>query len=353
MAFPSFDTLAVTTMTLVLPLTGEVNLPLAFNLLPLTRLQYTAPRRQKKRFKIPHCPIPGSILSLRYLGHTRGIIRSQAGTFFKNSITLDLATQSKNISSKLSATKIQMCGANSVEQGQEGAGFLLHHLFQIQDELDYIQQHLETARTTLEWLKSVTRGPEVKLMVSTDTGMTEITEFELNHDLTLPETETYDRRIATFLLRAASDYVYHNALTQFWDYILTQSMVITRPCEVKQVDIAMINYNYNLNIWIKRFELARLINGVDNFTAKFRNDVDYHVTIERPYEGTERTLRKKKKAPVHTLLAYHSGKITQSGPDKAMMRDVYNRFRQFILEIWPQIAKPKLITLEYVPVRSN
>src|SRR5207237_7875328 len=99
MSFPDFDTLPVTTMTLVLPLTGRINLPLAFNLLPITRLEFTAPRRQKKRFKIPHCPVPGAILSLRFLGHTRGIIRSLEGKFFKHSITIDLATREKNVSS--------------------------------------------------------------------------------------------------------------------------------------------------------------------------------------------------------------------------------------------------------------
>lgn len=103
-----FESLKITTITLIISLSGYVFLDEAFALLPITRIELPPSKRVTQKFKIPHCKIPGSILSLRYNGYTKGIIRTVSKKAFKNSITCDISTREKNVSLKLSRTKMQM-----------------------------------------------------------------------------------------------------------------------------------------------------------------------------------------------------------------------------------------------------
>jgi hypothetical protein len=338
-------------MTLVIPLVGTVNLDAAFGLLPITRLNLPQPKRQPQKYKIPHCGNPGAIFSLRYKGYVRGIIRSHSTKPFKNSITIDIATEKKNVSIKLSSTKIQMCGASSVEQGAEGANHIIHALMVIQDQLDYIQANRELAEATLEWIKNETRGGPVERADEggkADHSIRAVTTMEL--------PATVDGRIVNFLLRQQPDFLYHSDFCSELDWILTLKQVATRPLEIQQVCKAMVNYNYDLGFHIDRYELVTRINGLNGFYARYDNAVEHNVTIELPYEvpAHHRAMRRKNKHPCHTFLVYMSGLVTQSGPGEELMREAYYRFNATINSIREHIMKPDIPrSLKYRKVTSK
>lgn len=351
MSVLSFESHPVTTMTLVIPLVGTVNLDAAFGLLPITRLNLPQPKRQPQKYKIPHCGNPGAIFSLRYKGFTRGIIRSNSTKPFKNSITIDIATEKKNVSIKLSSTKIQMCGASSVEQGAEGANHIIQALLAIQDELEYIQKNRDLAQTTLEWLKHETHGAPVER--ADESG-------KLDHYIQTPTLSNYpstvDGRIVNFLLRQHPDFLYHSDFCSELDWILTLKQATTRPLEIQQVCKAMVNYNYDLGFHIDRYQLVTRINGLNGFYARYDNAVEHNVTIELPYEvpAQHRAMRRKNKHPCHTFLVYMSGLVTQSGPGEELMREAYYRFNATINSIREHIMKPDIPrSLKYRKVPSG
>jgi len=354
MEYPPFEQCRLTTMTLVFVLEGSVFLEEAFSLLPITRIDFTPPKRQKKKFELPHCPVPGSILSMRYSGDTRGIIRSTSGRYFKNSITIDLSTTTKNVSIKLSQSKIQMCGASSEEQGREGAQYIIDHLLTIQDELDYIQNNKVVAKATFDWLVEATKGNpisrpiykiEKRLVYDKERGEeVEIQEQVFSHDekdfkIERPKdlSKSPDQRIANFLFRQHADFEYHSFFVSEIEWILTLEQVTTRPLKIKNVLKAMVNYNYNLGFTVDRYALFEQMLGRNGFISSYDNCIEHCVKIKLPYHPDEGIVKRKNKVPCHCFLVYKSGVVTQTGPGEEKMREAYDLFWRSILEIKDKI----------------
>lgn len=155
----NFEDVKVTTMTVVVILEGNVNIESAFPLLPITRLEL-GEIKSTRMFKIPwpgkeHA---GSIFSAKFAGITRGLIKSSKGKSFRNSVGIEICTSKKNISSKLSKNKIHMCGSNSKELAIETAQHIINHLINIQNELDFILEHITERDEVIRWLIKETKG---------------------------------------------------------------------------------------------------------------------------------------------------------------------------------------------------
>lgn len=361
--YPPFEDCRLTTMTLVFILEGSVELEPAFSLLPITRIDFAPPKRQKKKFELPHCSIPGAILSIRYSGETRGIVRSTNGGYFKNSITIDLSTTTKNVSTKLSQTKIQMCGASSEEQGQEGAQYLINHLLVLQEEIDYIKANPDKARETLNWLVEKTKGRQVSRPVYQTITKTVTNEKgeevyvdekvfvrnERDFRIMVPTdlTEAPNERIANFLIRQHTDFDYHSFLSAEMEWILGLKKIISQPLKIKKVIKAMVNYNYNLGFTVDRYTLYVQMLDRNGFISSYDNCIEHCVTIKLPYQpDPDEDMVRRKKVPCHCFLVYKSGVVTQTGPGGEKMKEAYNLFWKSILEIKDRIA------IEIYPLRQ-
>lgn len=383
MSIISFENLKVTTMTLVIPLVGSINLNSAFGLFKITRVNLPQPKRQTQKYKIPYCAEPGSILSLRYKGCTRGIIRSVSSDHFKHSITIDIATKEKNVSVKLSSMGMQICGATSVSQGEEAARYIIQQLIEVQDHLDFIHQHPEKAAKVLKWIKENTQG-EITYRITAENDSTELEDrceqlscekvgseketpyekerktppmpkIEADATINLPEKipDDFPKELVDFLLQKAQDFIFHSDFCAEIDWIYSIEKVATRPLEIERVQKAMVNYNYDLGFSINRIELARKINGLNGFYARYSNSAEHNVTIELPYQVPEehKNLRRKNKKPCHTFLIYKSGLVTQSGPGEELMKDAYYQFNKTINSIRAAIIKPDIPRmLKYKPL---
>ena len=174
MSIVDFDYLKVTTMTVIVKLTGNTVIENVFPLLDITRLDLPPPLRPTKKYKIPYCAIPGAILSAKFQNVTRGIIKSKGKKSFLNSITIDLCTSVKNINAKLSGGKIHMCGPNSEALAVETAEHIIEHLLNLQDELDYINEDIDERDNAIQWLKDNCKGKDYII----DTETQEIIKME-------------------------------------------------------------------------------------------------------------------------------------------------------------------------------
>lgn len=326
----------------------ELDEPKATALIPTS-----SRKRAVTRCKVPHCSVPGSILSARYQGHTRGIVRSSSSDHFKNSITIDVATREKNVSIKLCSSKIQMCGASSEQQGREGAQYILDHLKNIQQFLQRIRENRARSEATARWVIDATRGELDEHTTSIGAGETAVvTRFKVRsfNEQELPEdSDVFDRVVAAKLLEISSCHLYHNDYEQLvrWvlDRVSPQNVYQVgegySDIEITSVWTAMVNYNYDLGFEIKRNELRAAIHQRNGFIARFHNTLEYNVTVTYPYnQDAHEGMKRKNSNPCHTILFYKSGLVTQSSPSCAMAKNVYELLGETLREIYPLFAKP-------------
>lgn len=367
-----FDQLDVTTMTFIVNLRGSVNIDYCFPLLPITKVELPVQIRSKKKFKLPFCDRPGSILSSNYKGMTRGIIKSRSSRFFRNSMTLDICTTTKNVNLKLSKKTIQMCGTKSPEMAKETTDLIISILNSIQYNLDYMNSDLERTMKTVEWIKNKCKGSEFVInaetqeiipvdegdvltnqgmikrktgslytCINSETGCLQFLIGRLVNEIIVPEeypncySNEVDSRLANFFLRYAGDYLYYTDYINFIDDVLHIKDIIERPLEVENLLPAMINYSYTLGANINRENLSRNIMGRSGFVSSYRNTTDHSIKIELPYEPADDTkkVRKKSKQPKHTFMVHKSGLVTQSSPNRELAHQAYDKFKNLITTI--------------------
>lgn len=340
MKIQPFEDLKVTIMTVIVTLSGYINTSLAFWLLPITRIEIEKKRKSSK-CELPHCKIPGSILSMRHKNNTRGIIRTDSRPF-KNAVTIDISTTKKNINLKLSPCSIHMCGASSLEDGIEAATHIINHLRKIQTLINKIQSDKQAADDMIQWVKNATRGTETEkpiIEVKECVNITlEIIRTVKDYSIVIPDMaipDNFDKDVVLFLLSSADDFIYHSDFCMKLDFIAKIKTVIYENLEIANVHKAMVNYNYSLGFKINRNMLNELIDGQNGFISRYDNALVNSVTIELPYTPLDNipVKRRKNKVPHHTFLCYRSGAITQSGPGGELMRDAYYLFMNTISRI--------------------
>lgn len=351
-AITPFQDLPITTMTLVMSLTNAVNTEAAFQLLPITRIAIQQTRESSK-CKLPHCEIPGSILSMRFRGSIRGVIRSKLDPF-KNAVTIDISTSRKNISLKLSSFSIQMCGASSREDGIEAATHVINHLRVIQNILNKIQADRVGILDAIEWVKNITRGNIIEKPYWEEHQFANVSLriYKPMNDYAIIKPivgipEHLDRDVVMFLLSLCDDFMYHGDMCRKLDFIPNIHTIIDEPLQLNHVDEAMVNYNYSLGFEIDRARLNQFIDGQNGFISRYNNALATSVTIELPYEPLPGTLikRRKNRIPHNTFLCYKSGSITQSGPGGKIMEDAYYLFMNTIAQLQPYIRYNPYINL--------
>jgi hypothetical protein len=375
-----YKDLRVTTMTLIFGLKCKIDLNKIFYLLPITRIDFTPSTKARTRYKIPHHNVPGSILSMRYGGQTRGILRTTSSTHFKNSITIDISLKEKNVNIKLCTSKMQMCGAKSLEQGYDGANEIISKIEYISKIIDssnsdpikklntinYIKENILDTDTvwTLIYqqgllspkasskiyndlqfkLDSIPHDKEIyddltkdfKKFLEPDDKEENLklwlkTCLKLNTNMkfvtpTQEQMENLDFSFLNFIMSDFKDYHTKELFLQKVDFLKDIDKLYDGPLEIDFISKAMVNFNYSLGNEIDRFQLKKYINGKNGFYAHFDNSTEHYVTVELPYTVEKDQKKRKNKKPCHSFLVYQSGLVTQSGPDEDLMKDAYKQF---------------------------
>lgn len=333
-----FKLLKTTTMTVVINLKGTIELDVVFPLLKISRFTDINLQKNINKYKLPFCTIPGSIISARYAGYTRGMEKINNKKYFKNSITLDISTIKKNVSIKLSKCKMHMCGLTSMEMVNEAYQFVASQLIDIQNNLDYINEHQMEYNDILGWFIKNLKGKELP----NNKGY-----HCINYSSCIPNT--LDSKICIFLLNQIYDYYTYEDYIFFVNWVITKKVAIIPPIDIISIDKAMVNYNYDLGFQINKQELSKRINGLNGFNVSFENTIHRSVTIILPYEHPNPEIRgRKDKIYCHTFLVYKSGLVTQSGPNEVLMEHAYNLFNSTINMIRPHIIIVTKRKLRYI-----
>lgn len=345
----SFRNLPVTTATIIIPINGEIlSYNNIFSLFDITYMslppKLKVRSREKKKFNIPFCPVPGSILSVRYQGNTRGIITSISSTYFRNSITMDISTQSKNVNIKLSSGIIQLCGAKSLDIAIEAANHVLEHANKIQSDVDFMNNNPDLVTKAIKWMDDMTVG---KYILREDLISAEINLMSVmkDNEIILPwfDVEKVEEgRIINMFYSLATQFNYHSSLMNVIRNYYTNITLVCDNLSIKYNEIRreMTNYNYDTGFTINRRALFEAINtlydkGKISFIAQFWNLVHSYVTVFLPIDSDFARRRGKKRKS--TIMIYRSGRVTCSARNPNEGERFYIMFSHMIMKLEPWI----------------
>ncbi len=343
-----FEELDVTTSTYIIYFNGIVDYKLLWHLLPITKVEVQQTRKTS-RCKLPHCPIPGAMLSISSPLGVRGIIRSKRKVF-RNSTSIDMSVTSKNVNIKLSSCSIHITGARSSVDSEEATEHLIKHIIKIQSILNFIQKNPEMTNECLTWVKTITKGPETESYIKTcekqfGNRILNIHRKVKYNTIIEPNEKIphyLDEELTKFLLSFGIDFMSHADMCKKLDMIPNIKSVY--QCEESTIEPdanapSMVNYNFKLGFGVRRDKLKQLINQRCGFVALFDKALGSYVKIELPYAPNEsiKFKRKKNVIPHITFIVYKSGAVTFSGPGGNVMRDAYYLLMKIIMQIREEI----------------
>jgi len=327
-----FDNLKPVTMTIIATYdVEEINLPAIFIFLPVTNAQLSSYLNfQRKQGKIrlpPELNIPGEILSMRYDGQVRGIVRSEKAGSFSHSIIIDMGTSERIISMKLSS-KIEFTGPTSIGIAREAAVYLLQKLRACQDDLDFLRSHRELC----------VELKEAYLKNSVDDSMCDPTQARILK-IFREKTEGYAENMVDDFL---------NFLIHF------DRRLYMGTLELNEFKCEMANIQFNLGYPINQLAFVEIMN-TSPFRSVFNNYKSASaVVVYYDYTKYDR-LTGKPKAAKHTIRVNQSGHVRHSGPNLETMKGVYYAFMQKVITHYHEIqsveAKKKQIKIT-VPGRN-
>lgn len=360
---PKFEDMRPSTMTMVIFFEQEVEKMVVWHLLPI---DYN-PNFELKKKSIVWPGIAGLILNCRHKERQRGPGFKGA---FRNSVTTDVTTPDKIVSAKISDFSIQMCGANSNQDGQNAANIIIDKIHWIFDNQIYFKEHPYETEKVIQYFFYYCKGEQAiktckelsTVVIQKPEGTSKkrklsiyIIKNYLVHMFNMPPNETpegLDPRIYQFFMNYARDIDFNN--DSYEEFMRKITLVIQLPYvypkyqgtyltnRIKSVNEIMVNYNFILPTCIKREMLNYVMRKLSHLLIFSRYHQHYvnNVTIDYIYEDSNldpRIKRNKQKPPHQTTIAYKTGAITQSsgGDGKGkrpyeILTFVYSRYQMLI-----------------------
>ncbi|SPN78975.1 Hypothetical protein BRZCDTV_92 [Brazilian cedratvirus IHUMI] len=322
MSFPRLEEIPVTTMVVIVSFEPLIDIDLLFPLLGMSPFKTII--KNSKKVALPLLKA-GSLISARYKGVVLGNVQFIHPRFFKNSITVDMSTTHKNVNVKISKGKLHMCGIKNISMVHEATNLIFSHIAQAEKLLCKMEEkHLDAA---LKYVESndedCIQGLDRDIMEKLIYYATKCTEIKQFTDM----IEGYRKSL--------KENKYHFSEEEDGIYLLNNDKnKVARHMQLTAVRKAMANYNFSLGFKVNRGELAKRIDGVSDFTARYNNTIDYSVTIEHPHSET---MKRKKDSPHVTFTVYRSGILTISGPHHDIIDPIYEKFIKIIEDVRPHI----------------
>ena len=274
--FPQVITMnEASTITMTGLLTSNVNIQLAYELLPVLHPKnedgsnYVHPKNTRN--KIPYFGVEKAIVCVKYKGKIRGIRQNEGQ--MNNVASIDLQSGNKNVNIKLAKTKVQLTGANSDAMGKRAFEILCDHINMIQKYLEYIRSiDDELRQRTINWIIEKTNGERLNLI--------DIKMIEENKEI-------IDASFASFLWQFADDYNVGNAATpdeinasKYYFYekfkrlieicYSREENICDTPVAISECNISNSVYNYSLNKEVSLIALTKHLYK-KGFSVSFHN----------------------------------------------------------------------------------
>lgn len=363
-----FEDLPCCTMTVIVNYDADtINLPAIFLLLPVTKLKLPTNKpllkKQKKIVIPPELNIPNEILSMRFSGNTRGIVRSEVVKNFLHSILMDIGTTEKIISPKLSRGKIEFTGVTNYEVTLQISNLLLNYIKRDQENILLLRRNLPIFKQIIEYIYHCGDFPTIESFEYFVENQEKITESFVSKEETqafifnevakntkgketITERKIIIKDILLFLREKYDGSLYHGSLNP--DIILFLYNFASNPnlnlytgtLKIDKYKGEMANILFNLGYPVILNQLATVMNS-SPFVCKFTNASNaFSVNISYFYIKYDKDTYR---VADYSIRVNHSGHVTYSGPDRASMRDVYNAFMKRIVENYAVIYSNKII----------
>lgn len=288
-----------------------------FFLLPITPIDESRIIKRNGKIILPLCK-PGSIISVRYRGYTRGFVKSSVPKWFLHVVIVDISLKEKNISVKISNDNLHFCGIHGHEMIDEFIGYFNEHLQRISIELMRIEKY-----NILQGNKSYSFDGE------------KIVDDFLIHPMEY-SSEEYKRGGIFKTMLDQCTHVSNFKLVRDWICDINFQML-----KVDKITDVMYNYNYHPGFSYSRIKLSKFIDR-SKFRINFKNSLQTIMSIKILIGGK---LTSKRKEKSHTFLITKSGCVTQSGPNAKSMKDVFIIFCEELKRIRPLIETREKIDL--------
>jgi hypothetical protein len=359
---PPFDSLRVTTLTVVVPLLkiSALNLLAIFTLLPYYEVDLSIPL-PKGKFKYPkEWNKNGEIVSIRYGNLTRGYQRKRKPVrAFPYNISIDIGTSKRIVNVKFSQT-IKVTGAPDLITAREAVIGLLHHLSTVQELLLLYKSPLPLSSHMLNQESSVCQVSEVVInndeptydssvetsdmvLDSLTNGLAYALAHQLSQKLTCGSTDNHiDYQSTTTII---DEMVYDELLSLYNDreketieFFLQafNGPLYEGELTCGKYEVEMINMNFDIGLMINRRKMAEIFNN-QPFACWYNNILPcpklliYHFYAKTDKYG-------KQKIGKQTFKVCETGNITFSGPHPDNMRIIYNTFMTRVLANYDNIT---------------
>ncbi|AYV86019.1 MAG: hypothetical protein Solivirus3_19 [Solivirus sp.] len=345
-----FSDIPVTTMTSLLEFDSTYfNLWGVFVMLPTTKAKLdkskTFVKKQNKIVLPPEMNIPGEIISMRFAGVVRGIVRAEKPTFFSHAIIIDAGSSKRIMSLKLSKGTIEFTGATSTISTIETANTLLNHIKQAQENLFFMRDHLDLVYEINQYLEDYGEFPTWQLMAylrrssKEELSKREEEKLKLYEEVRKAEFTEEEKligyqyeKIINFYIQKYGDYENSDIIHFLTRFAETKNLSLFEgTLKIGKNTPEMTNVLWNLGFPIIQSELAKVMNSPP-FLCKYTNaNSSFYCTILHYYKKLERTSGKTVLS-CHTIRVNRSGHITYSGPSILLMEPVYYAFMKKIIQ---------------------
>lgn len=313
--FYDFSVLEPVTMTVIVYCDiVSMNLPALFSFLPITTENIPDHEISTKQGKIKlpsRLNVPGKILSMRYGNDVRGIVRSLKSNGFPNSITIDIGTSERIISTKLSQT-LSFVGVKSVDLAIESANTILAAMRQCKDDLSFLQSNRSIAQALKDLYLTGEPAP---------TGQIERRVWDI---------------FESYIAGKPADQ--HAA---FLEYLLQNHSLFNGSLAIRSHECVMANIPFNLGYSINLLEFVSVMN-YPPFECKFNNFRTASTVRVRYYYRKRNAITDKEKMSRLTIEVYRSGYVRLSGPDNDLMHTVYNEFMRRLTPNYDRVVSRAL-----------
>lgn len=282
MNFPTLKDTRVTTMVVIVGFEPVINIDVLFPLLDWADFEPIV--KTSKKINLPKLK-SGSLISGRYDGVVLGNVIYNRPTFFKNSIITDIFSCGKKISVKISKEKFQMCGTKSKQMAEETSLYLFEHFRKAAELFEFV----------------------------TESDLDAALHYVKNQDETVLEghNENIMYKLLSYALRCKTMEKFEKMIENLRKFI-GKPFLSASPAVIN-LNEAMINYMFSLGFRVSRINLAKSINGLEEFFASFDNTLNHSVTIEHPHKVLNNKKKKKSKGhPYCASLRHRDHKWTES-----------------------------------------
>jgi hypothetical protein len=352
--FSEVDTQA-STITLTAILTANVDIQLAYELLPVIHPKNPDGSRFihpiNTRNKIPYFGVENAVVCVKYKGKIRGI-RQNKGQM-NNVASIDLQTGNKNVNIKLAKTRVQLTGANSEGMGEKSFKIICSHINLIQSHLHHIRCLSEELRQkTIAWViqRSFVEKNE--------------NEYDLKHiDMNDIQNESeIDTIFATFLWNFCDDFdeapEYSEKLSRIIEICYnTELNICDGYVDITDCNVSNSVYNYNIGKEVSLIGLTRHLSA-KGFSVSFHNWNSTQLKVSMPIfndeisendsdEGTDSTGRTiatsgtngSNKIKAHRFTVHRKLSIKQTSPTcNAQAMEAKNLFLEGISD-FPELME--------------